>query len=148
MLIGSKAVFARQNVGDFLCEVSDILSRILVWSAMFKSNVEPITEHLFSGCRRPYDVLSQEQCKKIELSPIVYYEFGHKEFLMKVLSESLFLNLSGETSFTTDNTLLIDDSLEKGICNERKNNILVATWTYMKQKDDYLMGNSYRGSNI
>jgi len=38
-----------------------------------------------------------------------------------------------------DNTLLIDDSPEKGICNERRNNVIVPMWTHMKQKDDYLM---------
>jgi len=59
-LIRPKANFACWNLDNCLREVSDISNKVLVWSAMFKSNVKPVAEHLFSGCRPPYDVLSYD----------------------------------------------------------------------------------------
>ena len=37
-IIGPKAVFARQNVGEFLCQVSEIAEKVIVWTTMLKRN--------------------------------------------------------------------------------------------------------------
>ena len=126
-IIGPKAVFARQNVGEFLRQVSSIADRVLVWTSRLKWNAEPIAGHLFRGSRQPYDILSQDQCTKIELSPGKFFNLGQKILYMKVLSQTLFTNPSGGTSFSPDNTLLIDDSPHKSICNENGNAIFLRT---------------------
>jgi len=59
---------------------------------------------------------------------------------MKVLSDKLFSNPSGGTSFSSDNTLLIDDSPYKSICNENGNAIFLDTWNHGKWNDDVLLG--------
>lgn len=58
-IIEPKAVFAPQNLGEVLGQVSAIVDKVLVWTMILKRNAEPIVEHLFRGCRGPYDILSQ-----------------------------------------------------------------------------------------
>ena len=59
---------------------------------------------------------------------------------MKVLSETLFTNPSGDTSFSPDNCLLIDDSPLKSICNENGNAVFLRTWNPNEGADDFLLG--------
>lgn len=139
-IIGPKAVFARRNVGEFLRQVSLITDKVLVWTSMMKRNAEPIAGHLFRGCREPFDILSQDQCTMIEISPRKFFQHRQKALLMKVLSDTLFTNPSGGTSFSPDNTLLIDDSQHKSICNENGNAIFLRTWSPQDEGDDFLMG--------
>jgi len=138
-IIGPKAVFARQNVGEFLRQVSEIANRVVVWTTMFKRNAEPIAGHLFSRCRAPYDILGQEQCTKIEVAPGNFFHHGHKVHCMKVLADALFSNGSGDNPFSAHNTLLIDDSPDKSICNENGNAIFLETWSHTKRRDDVLL---------
>jgi NLI interacting factor-like phosphatase len=140
-IIGPKAVFARQNVAEFLREVSGFADRIVVWTSMFKYNAEPIAGHIFSKSKAPFDILAQEQCKKIEMSKGRFHSRGDKYTLLKVLSEQLFCNPSEGKSFGLENTLLIDDSPEKSVCNERGNAIFLDTWSHGQRRDNFLLGN-------
>ena len=56
---------------------------------------------------------------------------------MKVLLEQLFHESS---PFTKENTLLIDDSREKSVCNEFGNAIFLKPWTHEDQNDNVLLG--------
>ena len=56
---------------------------------------------------------------------------------MKVLLEQLFHESS---PFTKENTLLIDDSREKSVCNESRNAIILKSWTHKDQNDNVLLG--------
>jgi hypothetical protein len=107
---------------------------------MFKRNAEGIAGHLFSGCKPPYDILSQEECTKIEISPGKYLHHSNQMLCLKDLSEALFKNPSGGTSFSADNTILIDDSPSKSIFNENGNALFFETWSHSKRRDDVLMG--------
>ena len=108
---------------------------------MFKRNAESIARHLFNEYREPFDILGQEQCKKIELSPGKFFDCGLKMYCLKVLSKTLFDdNELGTSSFNVDNTILIDVSLKKSVCNENGNAIFLETWSHEKRRDDVLMG--------
>ena len=108
---------------------------------MFKRNAKPIARHLFNGCREPFDILGQEQCKKIELSPGKFFDYGLKMCCLKVLSETLFVeNELGTSSLNADNTILIDDSPEKSVYNENGNAIFLETWSHERRRDNVLMG--------
>ena len=107
---------------------------------MLKRNEESIAGHLFKGCRAPYDVLGQEQCTKIEIDRGKFFHLGPKVHCMKVLSEALFSNNSGGSPFDVTNTIFIDDSLDKSVCNENRNAIFLETWSHTKRKDNVLMG--------
>ena len=56
---------------------------------------------------------------------------------MKVLSEQLFHESS---PFTKENTLLIDDSREKSVCNESENAIFLKPWMHEDENDNVLLG--------
>ena len=107
-IVGPKAVFARPNMSKFFREVSKIAHRMVVWTMMLKHNVEGIVGHLFNGCR-PYDILSQDQCTKVEVSWGKFFHLNVQLHCLKDLNDVLFHNPSGDTSFTPDNTILIDD---------------------------------------
>ena len=126
-IISPKAVFAQQIVGEFLRQVSEIAHRIIVWTTMFKRNAEPIVGHLFGGCLAPYDVLGQEQCTRIEIARGKFFRWGPKVHLMKVLSEALFSNNGRGSPIDATNTLLIDNSPEKSVCNGNGNTIFLET---------------------
>ena len=107
---------------------------------MAKSNAEPIAAHLFGGNKLPYDILSQDHCKQIEMSRGKFFGHGAKKLFLKVLAEELFSNPSGSTSFNKENTLLIDDSPEKSVCNETGNALILDTWSHGTRRDDLLLG--------
>jgi hypothetical protein len=107
---------------------------------MLKHNVEPIAGHLFCTTRPPFDILAQDLCRGIEEYRGKYMAYGPKVTLLKVLSDTLFANPSGNTSFTRDNTLLIDDSPVKSVCNENGNAIFLDTWSHGKRRDNVLLG--------
>lgn len=138
-IIGYKAVEDRQHVAEFLVELSKFAGRVVVWTSMMKNNAEPIVEHLFRSSKAPFDILAQEHCKKIEVSRGEYHKRGDKCTFLKVLSEQLFSNPSGDTTFTLDNTLLIDDTPEKSLCNEKGNAVFLDTWGHKQRKDTFLM---------
>ena len=62
---------------------------------------------------------------------------GQPGIFMKVLSEQLFHESS---PFTKENTLLIDDSQEKSVCNESRNAIFPKPWMQEDQNDNVLLG--------
>jgi len=59
---------------------------------------------------------------------------------MKILSNMLFSNATNGDAFLAHNTLLIDNSSEKSICNDNGSAIFLDTWSHMKKRDDILMG--------
>ena len=46
-LVGTKAVYVRPNLHEFLVVVSKIACRVVIWSSMMKRTVEPIASFLF-----------------------------------------------------------------------------------------------------
>ena len=71
---------------------------------------------------KPYRILPQDQCKMILFLPGRFNWPGQAGIFMKVLSEQLFHESS---PYTKENTLLIDDSWEKSVCNESRNAIFL-----------------------
>ena len=59
-----------------------------------------------------------------------------KEIFLKVLSEKLFI---GSTCIDSPNTILIDDSPEKYICNDSRNCLFLETWNLLDASDDFLL---------
>lgn len=139
--IGPKCVYTRPRLQEFLAELFDIADHVLIWSSMRKNTVEQIVEFLFTGFRTPFDVLGQDSCTKVQTSPRTFLTGlnSSKEIFLKVLRERLFSNPCGSTTFTSDNTLLIDDSPEKSVCNESGNVLFLNTWTRMHTRDNFLM---------
>ena len=127
-IVGLKTVFTRPHLRDFLHEVSHITARVVVWSSMMLSMTEKVITHLFGGNRPPFHILGQDHYKKIETSPGHFLQVGSKPVFLKVLFERVFELDAEDQSFTADNTLLINDSPEKSVCNEEGSAIFPQSW--------------------
>jgi hypothetical protein len=84
---------------------------------MKRSTIDKIVDYLFRGSPLPFDILGHNSCRKIETSRGKYLTVigGSKEIFLKNLLEALFV---GSTLLDKENTILIDDSPEKCICND------------------------------
>ena len=136
-IVGGKAVYARQNLREFLRQLSNIAVRIVVWTSMVRSNADLVVLYLFTGNPKPYRILAQDQCKMILFSLGRLSRPGQSDIFMKVLSEQLFHESS---PFVKENTLPIDDSREKSVCNESGNAIFLKPWTHKDENDNVLLG--------
>jgi hypothetical protein len=119
-IIGPKVVFKRPGLHEFLIAISKFASKVIIWSSMKRSTIKEIVHYLFCGLPQPFEVLGQDNCRKIEIYRGKYLKVigGSKEIFLKNLSEALFI---GSTQLDEENTILIDDSLEKCVCNDRGN---------------------------
>ena len=104
---------------------------------MVRSNADLMVSYLFIGNPKPYRILAQDQCKMILFPPGRLSRPCQVGIFMKVFSEQLFHESS---PFTKENTLLIDDSREKSVCNESVNAIFLKPWTHEDQNDNVLLG--------
>jgi hypothetical protein len=136
MIVGSKAVFMRPGLLEFFTEISKFVARIFIWSSMKRFIVDKIVGYLFRGLPLPFDILGQDSCRKIETSRGKYLIVigGSKEIFLKNLSKALFV---GSTLFDQENTILIDDSPEKCVCNDRGNSLFFKTWSPLDSTDDF-----------
>jgi hypothetical protein len=142
-VVGPKGVFTRPGLHEFLSALPDFVANIVIWSPMRRSTVEQIVDFLFHELPRPYDVLAQESCTKIEPAPgkFLTYIASSKDILLKILPDKVFTPPNRGVRFNRDNTLLIDDSPEKSICNESGNAIFLDSWNRRRQGDRFLMDN-------
>jgi hypothetical protein len=85
-----------------------------------------------------FDILGHDSCRRIETSQGKYLIMigGSKEIFLKVLSEKLFIRTKRMDS---QNTILIDDSPEKYVCNDSGNYLFLETWNPLDASDDFLL---------
>jgi hypothetical protein len=139
--IGPKSVYTRPGVRAFLADISSISNSIIVWSSMRKSTVVEIAKYLFSDIPSPAFVLGQESCDRIETSPnkfLMDQDNSEKTIFLKTLSSSLFGRQVDSVVLNSDNTLLIDDSPEKSVCNHSGNAIFLRSWKRAASDDKFL----------
>ena len=55
------------------------------------------------------------------------------------MPQLLFKGSTTFSPFTNDNTILIDDSLEKSVCNESGNAIFLKSWSRNEPESNYLL---------
>jgi hypothetical protein len=138
MIVGPKAIFTRPGLFEFLTEISKFAARIFIWSSMKRSTVNKIVNYLFRGLPLPFDILGQDNYRKIETSRGKYLTVigGSKEIFLKNLSEALFV---GSTLLDEENTILIDDSPEKCVCNDQGDCLILKTWAPLDSTDEFLI---------
>jgi hypothetical protein len=105
---------------------------------MKRSTVEEIVHYLFRGLPQHFEVLGQDSCRKIKIYRGKYLKVigGSKEIFLKNLSEALFVR---STQLDKENTIIIDDSPEKCVCNDRGNCLFLETWSPLGVADDFLV---------
>ena len=139
-------VFSHPRLRDFLVAISSVAAHVIIWSSMKKSTVDQIVLYLFDGMPYLDVVLGQEDCGKIKISNrqfIMQLEKYFKPIFLKTLLQTLFNRQSGLSNFNLDNTLLIENSLDKSMCNYLGNAIFLEMWTRHMQDDTVLMDKLY-----
>ena len=138
MIVGPKAVYTHPGLLKFLTKISKFIARIVIWSPMKRSTVQKIVDYLFCGLPLPFDILGQDSYQKIKTSRGKYLTIigGPKEIFLKNLSEALFV---GSTLLDQENIVLIDDSPEKCICNDRGNCLFLKIWNPLDSTNNFLM---------
>ena len=141
-LVGPKGVYCRPRVRDFLRLIGMFAARILIWSSMKTSTVELIVRYLFHGLPRPFGILGQSHYTNIEIGDgqFVLSFNENKLIFLKILPQQLFGTVAASSPFSNENTILIDDSPEKSICNESGNAIFLESWSRHHVENDFLLG--------
>jgi hypothetical protein len=136
-IVGPKAVFTQPGLLEFLTTISKFTAHVFIWSSMKRTVVEEIVHYLFCGLPQPFEILGQDSCRKIEISKGKYLKVigGSKEIFLSNLSEALFI---GSIHLDEEDTILIDDSPEKCVCNDSGNCLFLETWTPLDVADDFL----------
>ena len=140
-LVGPKGVYCRPRVREFLHFISGFAARVVVWSSMKRSTVELIARFLFHDLPSPYAILDQNKCTNIEIGDgqFVFSFNENKLIFLKIMPHQLFRGSPTFLPFTNDNTILIDNSLEKSVCNESGNVIFLESWSWNEPKSNYLL---------
>ena len=140
-LVGPKGMYCRPCVCEFLHFISGFVAWVVVWSFMERSIVELIARFLFHDLPSPYTILGQNECTNIEIGDgqFVFSFNENKLIFLKIMPQQLFKGSATFSPFTNDNTILIDDSLEKNVCNESGNAIFLELWSWNETKSNYLL---------
>ena len=137
-IVGSKAIFMRPGLHEFFTVISKFAARVIIWSSMKRSTTEKIVHYLFHGLPQPFEVLGHDSYRKIKIYQGKYLKVigGSKEIFLKNMFEALFV---GSIQLDEENTIIINDSPENCMYNDRKNCLFLETWTPLGVVDDFLV---------
>jgi hypothetical protein len=65
---------------EFLIAISKFAAYVIIWILMKRSTIEEIVDYLFCGLPRPFEILGQNSCEKIETSPSHYLKVRKRSF--------------------------------------------------------------------
>ena len=138
-LIGPKGVFCRPRVREFLDGISEF-ARIVVWSSMKRSTVTAITNFLFHDLPPPFAILGEDHCQTIDIGEgrSLFRGDENKLIYLKIMPQQLFSSPTESWPFHSDNTILIDNSPEKSVCNESGNALFLEPWSRDRLDFNYL----------
>ena len=141
-LVGPKGVYSHPRVRDFLRLIGTFAARILIWSSMKTSTVEHIVRYLFHDIPPPFGILGQNQCTNIKIKDgqFVFSFNKNKLIFLKILPHQLFSTAAASSPFSNENTILIDDSPDKSVCNKTGNAIFLESWSRHHIENDFLLG--------
>ena len=140
-LVDPKGVYCCPCVHEFLHFISGFATRVVVWSSMKRSTIELITSFLFHDLPFPFAILGQNKCTNIDIGDgqFVFSFNENKLIFLKIMPQQLFKGSATLSPFTNDNTILIDDSPEKSVCNESGNAIFLESWSLNELESNYLL---------
>lgn len=138
-LINKKAVFVRPGFQEFWTRINEVAYGA-VWSSMAYGNVHEIVKFMFSDLPKPVSILTGKDCHQFlsaDKNPFNHNTGRRSPLSLKIISKHLwgpayrgegFRNTEEGYLVLPENTLLIDDSPEKSICNPDNNAIFPLTW--------------------
>ena len=137
-IIGPKAIFTHPSLLEFLTAISMFGAYIFIWSSMKRSTIRQIVDYLFCSLPPSFEILRQDNYRKIETSRGKYLKVISKSkgIFLKNLSKVLFISC---THLDRENNLFIDDSPKKCVYNDSGNCQFIYTWTPLAITDDFLL---------
>ncbi|KAK4754402.1 hypothetical protein SAY87_002506 [Trapa incisa] len=139
MVLSGKHVFRRPFVDDFL-EFCFERFAVAVWSSRMKKNIDPLVNFLFGNAREKL-VFCWNQCQCTQTN---FKTLGNrnKPLVLKELRkvwEKLGPDLQFDKGeYDDSNTLLLDDSPYKAICNPENTAIFPSSYRYNMRQDNSL----------
>jgi hypothetical protein len=136
-IIRPKAIFKRPSLLEFFTTISKFANYIFIWNSIKMSIIEEIIDYPFRNLPPPFEILRQDNYRKIETSRGKYLKVigGSKEIFLKNLSQALFI---GSTHLNGENIILINENTKKCVCIDSRN-CLLQTWTPLADTDDFLL---------
>ena len=140
-LVGPKGMYCRPRVREFLCFISGFAAWVVVWGSMKRTTIELIARFLFHDLPSLYAILGQNECTNIEIGngQLVFNVNENKLIFLKIILQQLFRGSATFLPFTNDNTILIDDSPNKSVYNERGNVTFLELWSRNEPESNYLL---------
>ena len=140
-LVGPKGVYCRPRVREFLRFIGNFAARIVIWSSMNKATIERVARYLFHGLSPPFAILGLNQCSNIDIrdGKSVLNLNENKLIFLKIMPQQLFSVAGASWPFSNNNTILIDDSPKKSVCNESENAIFLESWSRHEPDNNYLL---------
>ena len=98
--------------------------------------------YLFHGLPPPFGILGQSHCTNIKIGDgqFVLSFNENKLIFFKTLLQQLFGTPVASSPFSNENTILINDSPQKSVCNESGNAIFLESWSCHHVENDFLLG--------
>ena len=140
-LVSPKGMYYRPRVHEFLRFISSFAAWVVIWSSMKRSTIELIAHFLLHDLPSPYAILGQNKCTNIGIGDgqLVFSFIENKLIFLKIMLQQLFRDSTTFSPFTNDNTILIDDSPEKSVCNESGNAIFLGSWSWNELERNYVL---------
>ena len=140
-LVGPKGVYCHPCMCEFLYLLSNFATHIVIWSSMKTTTVERVARYLFHDLPPPFAVLGQNHCSSIEIGDgqFVLNFNENKLIFLKIMPEQLFNYAAASWPFNNDNTILVNDSPEKSVCNESGNAIFLESWSRHEPDNNFLV---------
>ena len=144
-LVGLKAIYIRPSYKRLLTELGNVVD-ITIWSSMRVSIVRFVCDIFFQDLLvKLLNILGQESCDQIKIQDdrwkVSYIKMKgtKKDLFLKMLQKHLFSNFGGR--YSTDYTIVVDNSLGKYVLNTLENIILPEPWAFAEvgQANTYLM---------
>ena len=140
-LVGPKDVYCCLRAHDFLRFISRFAACILIWSSMKRSTVEQVSHYFFHDLPPRFAILGQDECNIDIEDGQFFFSFNKRKLIfLKILPQQLFSSAAPTCTFHNDNTILINDSPKKSVCNEAGNAIFLESWSCHHVDNNFLLG--------
>ena len=130
-LVGPKAICIHPSCKRFLTELGNVAD-ITIWSSMRVSTVKFVCDLLFENlAMKPLNILGHESCNWIrvqdDVGKVSYMKMKgtKKDLFLKMLQKYLLSRFGGR--YSTNNTIVVNNSPVKHVLNPSENIILPET---------------------
>ena len=132
-------VLPRVDLRKFWCSVA-MVAHVMIWTCMRRESAELIVSKILWGCPQPHLILGQEHCSRLESTRTKKILQGRDhDVFFKDLPRTVFQGEHSEVwedfKPNATNTILVDDTPEKGALCDNGNVVILPSWPKILQPD-------------